>query len=122
MHPQSTAPIPRAFHKRTLHRIRVPHIRGIFVFAARVGYQGTQPQSRLFNLSEVAAATESKDRVPSPSFARAGYHDRQPPAPTVYSTQQMIRILGTTFAGLLGLAFGSFLNTRAPIAATATTR
>ena len=30
--------------------------------------------------------------------------------PTVYSTKQMIRILGTIFAGLLGLAFGSFLN------------
>lgn len=29
---------------------------------------------------------------------------------TVYSSKQMIRILGTIFAGLLGLAFGSFLN------------
>ncbi len=28
----------------------------------------------------------------------------------VYSTSSMIRILGTIFAGLLGLAFGSFLN------------
>ena len=28
----------------------------------------------------------------------------------VYSSSRMIRILGTTFAGLLGLAFGSFLN------------
>jgi len=28
----------------------------------------------------------------------------------VYSTSRMIRILGTIFAGLLGLAFGSFLN------------
>jgi leader peptidase (prepilin peptidase) / N-methyltransferase len=28
----------------------------------------------------------------------------------VYSTTRMIRILGTIFAGLLGLAFGSFLN------------
>jgi len=28
----------------------------------------------------------------------------------VYSNPQMIRILGTVFAGLLGLAFGSFLN------------
>ena len=34
----------------------------------------------------------------------------QSTAVTVYSTQPMIRILGTTFAGLLGLAFGSFLN------------
>src|ERR1700688_1081314 len=34
----------------------------------------------------------------------------QSTAPTVYSTQPMIRILGTIFAGLLGLAFGSFLN------------
>ena len=28
----------------------------------------------------------------------------------VYSTSRMIRILGTVFAGLMGLAFGSFLN------------
>src|SRR5580692_3367600 len=28
----------------------------------------------------------------------------------VYSSTRMIRILGTIFAGLLGLAFGSFLN------------
>jgi leader peptidase (prepilin peptidase)/N-methyltransferase len=28
----------------------------------------------------------------------------------VYSTSRMIRIIGTIFAGLLGLAFGSFLN------------
>jgi leader peptidase (prepilin peptidase)/N-methyltransferase len=32
------------------------------------------------------------------------------PSLDVYSTTHMIRILGTTFAGLLGLAFGSFLN------------
>ena len=31
-------------------------------------------------------------------------------AGAVYSTSRMIRILGTIFAGLLGLAFGSFLN------------
>ncbi len=31
-------------------------------------------------------------------------------AGTVYSISPMIRILGTVFAGLLGLAFGSFLN------------
>jgi len=30
--------------------------------------------------------------------------------PAVYSTSRMIRIFGTVFAGLLGLAFGSFLN------------
>lgn len=29
---------------------------------------------------------------------------------TVYSTPSMIRVFGTLFAGLLGLAFGSFLN------------
>jgi len=28
----------------------------------------------------------------------------------VYSSSHMIRILGTIFAGLMGLAFGSFLN------------
>ena len=33
-----------------------------------------------------------------------------PAAGSLYSTSHMIRILGTVFAGLLGMAFGSFLN------------
>jgi leader peptidase (prepilin peptidase) / N-methyltransferase len=41
---------------------------------------------------------------------RRGRPHRMWPQVDVYSTSRMIRILGTIFAGLLGLAFGSFLN------------
>ena len=57
-----------------------------------------------------------KCSVPHPfrSFIakRVGKHEPQPARQrrAVYSTSRMIRILGTIFAGLLGLAFGSFLN------------
>ena len=45
------------------------------------------------------------------SVGRAGCVSKEHAAfVNVYSTSRMIRIVGTIFAGLLGLAFGSFLN------------
>jgi len=46
---------------------------------------------------------------PQSTLCGSGRHGRCVSS-TVYSISQMIRILGTIFAALLGLAFGSFLN------------
>jgi leader peptidase (prepilin peptidase)/N-methyltransferase len=81
MHPQFTAPIPRAIHNKATAR----DTRAGCPVLASLGRDTTTT----FNIPQFVSTTS---------------------APTVYSTQPMIRILGTIFAGLLGLAFGSFLN------------
>ncbi len=100
MHPQFTAPPPppRVSHANSA-QLWVPHVR---IFGHGIARTLTCPvpgaplQLRLLLLGWDTTSLN----LPQLLCTR----------PTVYSTQPMIRILGTIFAGLLGLAFGSFLN------------
>ena len=99
MHPQSTAPPPPRVSHANSAQLWVPHVR---IFGHGIARTLTCPvpgaplQLRLLLLGWDTTSLN----LPQLLCTR----------PTVYSTQPMIRILGTTFAGLLGLAFGSFLN------------